>query len=108
MCKCLGGTRTCSCQTILSRTNKKTFEWQVAQHQCRQALLCCMAEREADRHDRVETRAAEDDRLPLTDSNQHHHISKTQQYPINVMKWMKENEHDLAVKVSHPKFLSSN
>ena len=67
-----------------------------------------MAKREADQHDHIETRAAEDDRLPLTDPDQHHHISKTQQYPINLMKWMKENEHDLVVKVSHPKFLSSN
>ena len=59
-----------------------------------------MAEREADRHEPVAIRSADDDRLPLTDPNKHHHISKTQRYPINVMKWMKENEHDLAVKVS--------
>ena len=64
-----------------------------------------MAEREADRHDPI---AAEDDRLPLTDPDQHHHISKTQRYPVNVMKWMKRNEHDFAVKVSHSKLISSN
>jgi hypothetical protein len=67
-----------------------------------------MAEREVDQHDPVATRSAEDDRLPLTDPDQHHHISKTQRYPINVMKWMKENEHDFAVKVSQLKFINSN
>ena len=67
-----------------------------------------MAEREADCHDPIAVRSAGDDRLPLTDPDQHHHISKTQRYPINVMKWMKENENDLAVKVSRLKFLCSN
>jgi hypothetical protein len=66
-----------------------------------------MAEREADQGDTVAIRSAKDDKLPLTDPDQHHHISKTQRYPINVMKWMKENEHDLAVKVSQYKFISS-
>ena len=67
-----------------------------------------MAEREANHRDHVAIRSAEDDRLPLTDPDQHHHISKTQRYPINVMKWMKENEHDLAVKVSQAKIIGSN
>lgn len=67
-----------------------------------------MAETEADRRDPVAIRSAEDDRLPLTDPDKHHHISKTQRYPINVMKWMKENENDLAVKVSRSKFIVSS
>jgi hypothetical protein len=66
-----------------------------------------MAETEADRRDPVAIRSAEDDRLPLTDPDQHHHISKTQRYPINVMKWMKENKNDLAVKVRWSKFILS-
>ena len=64
-----------------------------------------MAEKETLQRDPFIVRSAEDDRLPLTDPDRHHHISKTQRYPINVMKWMKENEHDMAVKVSQSKFI---
>ncbi|KAG6848475.1 hypothetical protein H0H93_016682 [Arthromyces matolae] len=73
------------------RTNKNSYESQIAQHERRGTRSRAMQQALAD--------PAEEEILPDTSPEQHHFISNTRHQPLNPFMWAQEHQEDPATKV---------
>jgi hypothetical protein len=84
------------------RTNKNRFEIQIARHERHQARLRALNQipHSVERNTIPEDLLDQDD-LPFTNPEDHHHMSQTKSLALNLFKWTQANEGDPAVDVQY-------
>jgi K+-sensing histidine kinase KdpD len=86
-----------------ARTNKNvTFRRQIAKHQHRQQIIKEIKRKvkKAAKTNSAVVPFEDSDPLPSSKPHQHDEMSATNRFPINLYRWLDENENDSAFQVS--------
>jgi hypothetical protein len=83
---------------LYRRTNKINATRQIARHERRGTRLRRAREAARLRHTH-HVQFSENDRLPYTDVEQHHHISDSRNHPLDIMGFVHDPPNDPAKKV---------